>query len=152
VTCSLPRSLAFALASLTLGALPWAAFPRLRGQVVRPPAAADPAAALPKRVAELDSSIQERLEAGHIAQAIAPAQEKVDLLDRTRGKEHWQTGDARRDLETYRRLAFQPREVQDRFVKAERAQAKAREHYKRGEYAEAARLSQETITDRLDVW
>ena len=116
-----PRSLAVALAGLALGALPWTAPPQVHGQDPPPPAAPAPDADLAKRVEKLDSAINQRLDAGQIAEAVPPAREKLDLLARTRGKDHWQTGDARRDLETYHRLAGLPREVQDRYVKARQA-------------------------------
>jgi hypothetical protein len=132
-----PRSLAVALAGLTLGALPWTAPPRLHGQDPAPPAAPAPGADLAKRVEELDGVINRSLYAGRIAEAIPPAREKLDLLARTRGQNHWRTGDARRDLETYRRLAGLPREVQDRFVKAQKANARANQLDAKGQYAEA---------------
>src|SRR5215472_5994899 len=98
-----PRSLAVALAGLGLGALPWTAPPRLNGQAPPPPAAPAPDADLAKRVEALDSSINQRLDAGRIAEAVPPAREKHELLERGLGKDHWRTGDARRDLETYQR-------------------------------------------------
>jgi CHAT domain-containing protein/Tfp pilus assembly protein PilF len=145
------RSLAVALAGLTLGALPWAAPPRLHGQDPPPPAASAPDAALAKRVEALDGSITRSLDAGRIAEAIPPTREKLDLLERGLGKDHWQTGDARRDLETYRRLAGLPREVQDRFAKSWQADVRAVQLYDRGQYAEAAPLFQETLTIRRDI-
>ena len=146
-----PRSLAVALAGLTLGALPWTAPPQLHGQDPPPPAAPAPDADLAKRVEKLDSAINQRLDAGQIAEAVRPAREKLDLLARTRGKDHWQTGDARRDLETYHRLAGLPREVQDRYVKARQANARASQLYARGQYAEAALLFQEDLSIRRDI-
>ncbi len=146
-----PRSLAVALAGFTLGALPWTAPPQLHGQDPPPPAAPAPDADLAKRVEKLDSAIEQHLDAGQIAEAVSPAREKLDLLARTRGKDHWQTGDARRDLETYQRLAGLPREVQDRYAKARQANARASQLYARGQYAEAALLFQETLTIRRDI-
>ena len=146
-----PRSLAVALAGLTLGALPWTASPRLHGQGPPPPAAPAPDADLEKRVEELDRAINRRLEAGQIAEALPPAREKLDLLARTRGKDHWQTGNARWDLVTYQRLAGLPREVQDRYAKAHRAEARAVQLYARGQYAEVALLCRETLTIRRDI-
>jgi len=110
-----------------------------------------PDADLAKRVEKLDSAINQRLDAGQIAEAVLPAREKLDLLARTRGKDHWQTGDARRDLETYHRLAGLPREVQDRYVKARQAITRASQLYARGQYAEAALLSQEDLSIRRDI-
>ena len=146
-----PRSFAVALAGLTLGALPWTAPPQLHGQDPPPPAAPAPDADLAKRVQKLDSAINQRLDAGQIAEAVRPAREKLDLLARTLGKDHWQTGDARRDLETHHRLAGLPREVQDRYVKAQQANERAEQLYGRGEYAEAAILCQEDLSIRRDI-
>src|SRR5215831_6230704 len=124
-----PRWLAVTLAGLTLGALPWAAPPRLHGQAPPPPAAPAPDADLAKRVEKLDGAINQCLDAGRIAEAVPPARERLDLLERGLGKDHWRTGDARRNLETYQRLAGLPREVQDRYVKARQADAKAHQLY-----------------------
>ena len=146
-----PRSLAVALAGLTLGALPRAAPAPVHGQDPPHPAAPAPAADLAKRVQKLDSAINQRLDAGQIAEAVLPAREKLDLLARTLGKDHWQTGDARRALETYHRLAGLPREVQDRYVKARQANTRASQLHARGQYAEAALLCQEDLSIRRDI-
>src|ERR1700733_1272214 len=106
-----PRSLTAALAGLALGALPLTAPPQLHGQHAPPPAASAAFAKSAKRFQELERAAAQRLDAGQIAEAVSPAREKLDLFARTRGKDHWQTGDARRDLETYHRLAGLPREV-----------------------------------------
>jgi len=140
-----PRSLAVALAGLTLGALPWTAPPQLHGQDPPPPAAPAPDADLAKRVQKLDSAINQRLDAGQIAEAVLPAREKLDLLARTLGKDHWQTGDARRDLETYHRLAGLPREVQDRYVKARQANNLAATLHDQGKYAEAEAMHRQAL-------
>jgi tetratricopeptide (TPR) repeat protein len=146
-----PRSLAVALAGIALSALPWTAPAPVHGQDTPPPAAHAPAADLAKRVQKLDSAINQHLDTGQIAEAVRPAREKLDLLARTLGKDHWQTGDARRDLETYHRLAGLPREVQDRYVKARQAVARASQLYARGHYAEAALLFQEDLSIRRDI-
>ena len=146
-----PRSLAVALAGLTLGTLLGTGPPQLYGQDPSPPAAPAPDADLTKRVEKLDNTINQRLDAGQIAEAIPPAREKLDLLARTRGQDHWQTGDARRRLETYQRLAGLPRGVQDRYAKARQADARATQLHAGGQYAEAALLFQETLTIRRDI-
>src|SRR4051812_45207047 len=119
---SSPRSLPIALAVLALGAPSWIAPPSVHGQDAPPQVA--PADDTMKRLKELDGTIARRLDAGKFAAALPPAREKLDLLGRTRGKDYWQTGDARRDLETLQRLAAVPREVQDRYVKALQAGAR----------------------------
>jgi len=146
-----PRSLAGVLAGLALSAPPWAVPAPVHGQNPPPPAAPAPDADLAKRVEKLDSTINQHLDGGQIAEAVPPAREKLDLVARTRGRDHWQTGDARRVLETYQRLAGLPREVQDRFVKMRQAETRATQLYARGQYAEATHLFQETLTIRRDI-
>jgi tetratricopeptide (TPR) repeat protein len=136
---------------LALGALPWTVPPQLHGQDPPPPDAPAPDADLTKRVEELDGSINQRLGAGQIAEAVPPAREKLELLARTRGQDHWQTGDAHRELETYTGLTGRPHEVQDRYLKARQADARSEQLYGRGQYAEAAPLFQEALTIRRDI-
>ncbi len=145
------RSLAVALAGLALGALPWPASPRLYGQEPPPPAAPAADADLAKRVEKLDSAINQHLDAGRIAEAVAPAREKLDLLERRLGKDHWRTGDARRDRETYTRLAGLPREVQDRYVKARQTTSRAVQLHGRGRQAKATVLHQEALASCRDI-
>jgi tetratricopeptide (TPR) repeat protein len=146
-----PRSLVPALAGLTLGAFSWTALPGLHGQAVAPPSAPASGADLDKRLEPVDGAIKRHLDAGRFAEAMAPAREKLDLLERRLGKDHWRTGDARRDLETYTRLAGRPVAVQDRYLKARRADARAGQLDGRGQYAEAAHLLQEALTIRRDI-
>jgi hypothetical protein len=130
------RSLRVALAGLSLIASPWSAAAPAQGQDTPPPAADAPTAKPAQRLEELDRTIAQRLDAGQIAEAIPPARERHQLLERVRGEDDWRTGDARRDLETYRRLADQPREVQDRYAKARRAEARASQLYELGQFTE----------------
>src|SRR5262249_35055976 len=89
--------------------------------------------------------------AGRIAEAVPPAREKFDVLERGLGKDHWRTGDARRRLETCQRLAGLPREVQDRYVKSRQATARAIQLYDRGEYGAAELLLQGAPTTRRAI-
>ena len=97
------------LMALALGLFPWTARTSALGQEATRPAARDADAESEKRIEDLGKTIGQHLDAGRIAEAIPPAREKLDLVVRLRGKEHWQTGDARRDLETFKRLAARPR-------------------------------------------
>ncbi len=146
-----PRSLVVALAALAVGALAWPASPRLHGQEPPPPAAPAADADLAKRVEKLDSAINQHLDAGRIAEAVAPAREKLDLLERRLGKDHWRTCDARRDRETYTRLASLPHEVQDRYVKMRQTDARAVQLHGRGQYTKVALLHQEALAICRDI-
>jgi CHAT domain-containing protein len=148
---SLPRSLTVALAGATLGTFPWSVSAPICGQDSPATAAAAPDADPAQRADKLDASINQRLDAGQVAEAVAPAREKLDLLERTLGKDHWQTGDARGDVETYHRLASLAREVQDRYAKARQAEARGAQLCARGQYAEAALLFQENLSIRRDI-
>ena len=131
------RSRSLVLMALALGVLPGTNRPSAAGQEARPPAASDPDPKTEKRIEELDKAIRQQFEAGRIAEAVPPAREKLELLVRLRGTDHWQTGDARRDVETYERLAAGPRAVQDRFAEARRGAARAEQLYDRVQYAQA---------------
>ena len=125
----LARSRSLALMALALGVLAATPGPSARGQEAKPPPASNADAEMEKRIEDLDKTIGQHLDAGRIAEAIPPAREKLDLLVRLRGKDHWQTGDARRDLETYERLAARPRAVQDRFAEARRGTTRGRSSF-----------------------
>jgi tetratricopeptide (TPR) repeat protein len=141
----------FALMALALGVAPWTTGPSALGQQATPPAEGNPDAKLEKRIEELDKAVRQQVEAGRIAEAVPPAREKLDLLVRLRGADHWQSGDARRDAETYDRLAARPRQVQDRFAEARREEARGEELYGRGQYAPASERFQKAITIRRDI-
>jgi tetratricopeptide (TPR) repeat protein len=117
----------------------------------QPSAAAAANADLAKRIEKLNSEVNEHLDAGRIAEAIPPAREKLDLVERGLGKDHWRTGGARRELETCTRLAGQPSSVQDRYVKARQAEAQAIQLYGRGQFAEAVLLLREATTIWRDI-
>jgi tetratricopeptide (TPR) repeat protein len=135
----------WSLTLFALGLWTWTPRPAAPAQEAGPSAESDPAAKLEKRLEDLDSTIRRHVEAGRIADAIPPARERVDLLLRLRGTDHWQTGDARRDVQTYERLVALPREVQDRFAEARRGAAQAEQLLGQGQYARAAALFQKTL-------
>ncbi len=149
--CPLVRSRSLTLIALTLGIMPWTNLASARGQEARPPAASDSRVASEKRIEELETTIGQHLAAGRIAQAIPAAREKLDLCIRLRGKDHWQTADARRDLETYERLAARPREARDRFAEARRQDARAEQLYSQGQYNRASELCQKTLAIDREV-
>jgi tetratricopeptide (TPR) repeat protein len=134
-----------ALTALALGTSPWEPRALATGQDAKPLASSDSDPKLEKRVEDLNKMIRQHLQAGRIAEAIPPAREKLDVLVRFRGKDHWQTGDARRELDTYQGLAARPRAVQDRFAEAIRDSARGFELDDRGQYAPALELEQKSL-------
>ncbi len=96
------------LTLMALGVVAGTTDPSARGQEAKTTPASNADAAIAKRVEVLDKTIGQHIDAGRIAEAIPPAREKLDLLVRLRGKDDWQAGDARRDLETYEHLAARP--------------------------------------------
>ena len=133
------------LTLMALGVVAGTTDPSARGQEAKTTPASNADAAIAKRVEVLDKTIGQHIDAGRIAEAIPPAREKLDLLVRLRGKDHWQTGDARRDLETYERLAARPREVQDRFAEARRAMGRGEQLHGQGQYSRASEPLQEAL-------
>ena len=144
-----PHARSRSMALMALAVLSWTSRPSASGQEARPPTANDPDAKTQKRIEDLDKVIDQQVEAGQIAEAVPPAQEKLDLLVRLRGTDHWQTGDARRDAETCERIAALPRAVHDRFAEARRRAAQASQLFRQGQYAQASALVQQILaTDR----
>jgi Tfp pilus assembly protein PilF len=140
------QSRSLGLIALILGILPWTIRGSSPDQDDKPTAASDLDAKLAKRVKDLEDTIRQHNEAGRIADSILPAREKLNLLIRLRGQNHWQTDDARRDLDKYERLAACPREVQDRFAEALRENGRGDESYGQGQYARASERFQKAIT------
>jgi tetratricopeptide (TPR) repeat protein len=139
------RSRPTGLMALALCALAATPCPPARGQDAGRTPASNADAEMAKRVDDLEKTISQQVDAGRIAEAIPPAQERLDLLVRLRGKDHWETGDARRDVETYEHLAARPRAVQDRFAEAQRAIARGEQFYGQGQYARASEAFQEAL-------
>jgi CHAT domain/Tetratricopeptide repeat len=145
------RSRSLVLIALALAVRPWMTRPSAAGQESRPSDASDADAKREKRIEDLDRSIGQHLDASRIAEAIPLVREQLGLLVRLRGNDHWQTADARRDLETYERLAARPREVQDRFAEAHRENARGEELYGQGQYAPASELFQRVLATYQEI-
>jgi hypothetical protein len=126
------------LALMALGVLAATPGPSGRGQEAEHSPASKVDAEMEKRIAGLEKTIGQHVEAGRIAEAIPPARERLDLLVRLRGKDHWQAGDARREAETFEQLAARSRAVQDRYAEAWRAISRGEQLYGQGEYAGAS--------------
>src|SRR5262249_10568730 len=139
------------LMALGLGLFPWTARTSALGQEAGPPAASDPDAKREKRIEDLDQAIDRHVEAGQIGEAVPTARGKRRPLVRLRGKDHWQTGDARRDVETYLRIASLPRDVQEKCAEARRGAAQAGLLYGKSEYARASELLRKSLAIDREV-
>jgi hypothetical protein len=110
-----------------------------------------PEADLDKRLEALDSAINREIATGRIAEAVSPAQKKFDLLERSLGSDHWRTGDARRALEDFTRIAAGPREVQVSFGQAWQLNEQGAELFRRSQYIQATVLLKVALTSIRDI-
>jgi CHAT domain-containing protein/tetratricopeptide (TPR) repeat protein len=98
-----------------------------------------------KKAPALQKQIDELWAAGKFAEAVAPAEQLLALRQRVQGKDHWESSDATRSLETLRKAAALPAEKQAALAKAPRMNANAGELQSRGKYAEAAPLYRQAL-------
>jgi CHAT domain-containing protein/Tfp pilus assembly protein PilF len=134
------RSLRVALVGLSLTAFHGSAVRRVSAQDTSAGAAKSAAVDLAKQIENHEREIKTHLDAGQIAEAAPSAREKLELLERTRGKANWQTVDARWQYDTLEKLAAKPREVHEQYFNALRANEKGIAAFSRGRYAEAEAL------------
>src|SRR5262249_38943882 len=87
-------------------------------------------------------------EAGKFAEAIAPAREARAIRIRAQGPEHWQTADAKRQLETLWLIAARSRDLQNEFSKLAKLEADADRLKEKGRYADAEPLVREALEIR----
>lgn len=89
-----------------------------------------------KRVEELGGKVDDLRTAGKYAEAQEPAREILAIRTRGLGAGHWQTADAKRDLQTLERLAALPAEARAEFTAAEKLSAELAGLRRQGKYRE----------------
>jgi tetratricopeptide (TPR) repeat protein len=95
------------------------------------------------RIAELENAIAELRKKGHFAEAITPAQEVLAIWNRIAPAGHWETSDARRQLDTLTQAAAMPPQKQATLASAERIAADGDELFERGEFSKSRPLRQD---------
>src|SRR5262249_42897861 len=75
--------------------------------------------------------------AGKYAEAQAPIREILELRTRVLGKDHFETGDARREIETLKKLAALPEEGRIEYMKTYVLSDQISDLWKKGRYADA---------------
>src|SRR5262245_29183617 len=126
-----------AIIAITLGG-GLALLPRLAGgQDARPAAPPTADAGFEKRAQQRQETIEKLVGAGKVAEAVAPSKALYELRKQHQGDASWQTGDARRRYETLQRIAAQPVEVQEQYVKALQSHGRGGQLYSQGKYSEA---------------
>src|SRR5262249_28254426 len=98
-----------------------------------------------KKAEQLEKKIAQFKEAGKFAEAIAPAREALAIRIRAQGPEHWQTADAKRQLETLWLIAARSRDLQNEFSKLAKLEADADRLKEKGRYADAEPLVREAL-------
>ncbi len=101
-----------------------------------------------KRVEELEKKIKELRQAGKYAEALEQARTILEIRTRVQGKDHWQTGDARRLVRTLEEIIALPREAQAELAEATRLDSDASKLSEKGRYAEALPLQQRALDIR----
>jgi len=104
-----------------------------------------------KRVDELTKKIGELEQAGKFAQARVVALEILTLRSRVQGSDHWQTGDARREVEKLGQIAAMPEAAQAKLASAARLTADAEVDSEKGNYAQAQVLNEQALQIRRQL-
>jgi CHAT domain-containing protein/tetratricopeptide (TPR) repeat protein len=93
------------------------------------------------RVEKLEKQIDQLKRDGRFSDAIGPAGEVAEIRAQVQGDDHWQTADARRDVDDLRTIAALPEEGRKQMAMAEELARKATTAIERAQYAEGERLS-----------
>ena len=100
------------------------------------------------RVKILEKQIDELELAGKFAEALEPAREVAETRTRVQGSDHWQAADARRRVETLRKIVTLPEQGQMAMKLAVESQAKAIKTYESGQFAAAEPLLRRVLEIR----
>jgi tetratricopeptide (TPR) repeat protein len=104
-----------------------------------------------KQAEELQQQINALFEKGQFADAVQPATQLWELRQRRQGADHWQAGDARRQVDTVQAVAGKPA-VQGRALAEARAKAQQAEAlYTRGRYRDVEPLREQVLAGYRQV-
>jgi tetratricopeptide (TPR) repeat protein len=98
-----------------------------------------------QKAAALEKRIDELWAAGKFEEAQTPAEQLLTLRRRVQGKDHWETADANRLVETLRLAAALPASKRAALAAAPAIIAKAEVLYNSGKYAEATPLLRQAL-------
>jgi CHAT domain-containing protein/tetratricopeptide (TPR) repeat protein len=97
------------------------------------------------RAKELHAKSVELARAGKFAEAQGPVREILELYTRALGEDHFETGDARREVETLKKLAALPEADRAEYVKTYALSDEVKELQKRGRFEEALRPARQVL-------
>jgi tetratricopeptide (TPR) repeat protein len=101
-----------------------------------------------KRVAELEVKIYQLRRDGQYADALAAAQTILEVRSRVQGTNHWETGDARRLVQTLKQIAALPRGAQDLLAQVEEQDNQIARMHSGGSFAHATPLLEQALDIR----
>jgi hypothetical protein len=104
-----------------------------------------------RRAEALERRIEELQAGGQFAEAVQPAREVLTLRERVQGARHWQTVNARRQVETLKHIAGQPAEARRQMALAGQRLAEAEQLHQKGRYAQAEPLLRQALAARRRV-
>jgi tetratricopeptide (TPR) repeat protein len=98
-----------------------------------------------RKVAELRKAIDDLWRAGKFAEALGPARQAAAVCEQALGRDHWQTADARRRVETLDKIAGLPEEGRQALAAVRALDQEFREAYGKERYADAERLARQLV-------
>jgi CHAT domain-containing protein/Tfp pilus assembly protein PilF len=104
-----------------------------------------------KQAAELGEQIAKLYQDGQYAEAQEPAQRLLTLRTRVQGADHWQTGDARRELEDLRRLEHLPADQRAQLRESDELNGRVYRLWQAGKFKEALPLAQKALAIRRQL-
>jgi CHAT domain-containing protein/Tfp pilus assembly protein PilF len=100
-------------------------------------------------VAELNKVIDGLWRAGKFAEAVEPARQVAAISEKALGTDHWQTSDARRNVETLRVIAGLPEEGRRAMAAVPALHPEFAQAHGKARYADAERLARQIVEVRL---
>jgi CHAT domain-containing protein/tetratricopeptide (TPR) repeat protein len=105
-----------------------------------------------KRAAELEKKLGELVQSDKFAEAQAVARQIVELRSRVQGAEHWQTANARVQLDLLKRWERLPAAERTRLDEAAELNARVMQLWQAGKYREALPLAEKDVAIRREVF
>lgn len=107
-----------------------------------------PSEAETRRFEELEKVVDRLTQAGSFSEAIDPARQAAEVLEKSLGPGHWRAADSRQKLRNIEHLSRLPKEGLDAVIVAYSLESRRRSAFASARYPEAERLDREDIAIR----